>query len=247
MGDPIPVGARVCLLEKNHRENVKKLKDNFSSKIQGHTDEVKNLQYTNEELRNKVEQLKYEKIKVNAEMNKLATEKDEEIKLLKNCNLRCILKLNRTKEMHEYKDKLIEERVTTIQMSKMIKDITKKLESKDKTIVSLKRLVESRDNIPSSRSQTSRSVSSESYYKKLYLKMKKEIIENLKCSITFETTKAPAITPSGHIVEEEVLERLVFDSSKDPFNNVDTCTQVIKNRFAVKLREILLETQTLEK
>jgi len=81
--------------------------------------------------------------------------------------------------------------------------------------------------------------SMDSKFKKMYEDLKKEIRELLVCSIILDKIKIPAITPSGNLIEEKFLAKLVAEKRCDPFNSELIWSQVIINRFAKDVIEIL--------
>lgn len=74
-----------------------------------------------------------------------------------------------------------------------------------------------------------------------YKILKEELCSLFECPITFEEISTPVILPSGHTVEKSTMDKLIDNSSKDPFSNTEKCTQIIVNRFALKVKEILSE------
>ncbi|CAI2364018.1 unnamed protein product [Moneuplotes crassus] len=62
----------------------------------------------------------------------------------------------------------------------------------------------------------------------------------LVCPITMEMIKKPTIIPSGNLVEESVVQRLIKDGKTDPFNRRLRLQKVIPDRFAYAVLNLFI-------
>ena len=106
-------------------------------------------------------------------------------------------------------------------------------------------------NHESSQNQYINTSSENRQYIEAYYTLKEKIQNLLKCSLTFSDIISPAVNPSGNLVEEDILQKLVDLQQPDPINRNLKCEHVIVNRFAKDVMEILITspdpTQTVMK
>ncbi|CAI2384152.1 unnamed protein product [Moneuplotes crassus] len=63
--------------------------------------------------------------------------------------------------------------------------------------------------------------------------------ELLICPISFELVKKPAITPSGNLVDTSVIERLIHERKRDPFDRSLPLSRLTPNRSATEVLNLI--------
>ena len=74
--------------------------------------------------------------------------------------------------------------------------------------------------------------------KDLLVHMMEKIEDLLNCPILLIPIQKPMILPSGHTVEEVVIQNLIDKRSYDPYDNSKMCEDLIHNRFFNSLKEL---------
>mmetsp|Transcript_30257 Transcript_30257/g.29754 ORF Transcript_30257/g.29754 Transcript_30257/m.29754 type:complete len:81 (+) Transcript_30257:1289-1531(+) len=72
-----------------------------------------------------------------------------------------------------------------------------------------------------------------------YASLLDKLEELLICPISSDVVKIPAITPSGHLVDASVIERLIHEKKRDPFNRRLRLTTLTYNRLASSILELI--------